>query len=700
MLSRAASAIAFQKVVSQVSDLPSPLDAEPGTRIIVRETEDVYGLNAETRMWSVIGTLKKVGGKKPEELAAHCDAKDNPHGTTLQQVLDGGTEAKVTQEIVIGGKTTASQLRLLSGGAALRVGPDAGNKDGVLWINTGAGKKTILRAVNSDGTDTLVLDTTGLVSAGSATFHGGFKGAAHFEDEITADEGVHSAQGYDLVLGGDKGVMLRVGGQDKAILTERSLDLLNAGLSFSGDLTLGGLINSSLVPNPTKKVSLGTETARWESAAIGDLDLSGSMVVRVPANSKAPPIQVMGPAPGNAVVITPDGKLGLGTDAPEARLDVCGPAIIGIGKTRLSLNERGISCDKMSVKLGDTFVVDKGGTRLIELTESGVRLGPTQVTGDLNITGSLQLDGVSGPNRQTIRFNKSGTSYTGDWNDFFGAINIKTESAAPFSVGETLYLLGGNVLGSGSLGSAEKAWKTVFVDQVAAVGRTFYADGSIQHETEFSIASPILSVGPELRLGGATSKLVVDSSLQIGNKSAGMTFHPGTVLSFSKPTKIDGVSALSASQVSTKALVVDGPLQVSAGGRAVATLSAGGIALTGGLNVGGFALKKVEETLEFAGPSATTKFKVPAGVRVEAVVIKVVKSIEGARFLSVGDASNPDRFAGPFTNLRAGSLIRGMNHCDRGQSVQRVEGPVVVSADAPAFGEVLVTVFYTDPAAL
>ena len=122
MLSRGGGAVAFQKVVSKVSDLPSPLDAEPGMRIIVRETEEVYGLNATTRMWEPIGTLKKVGGKKPEELAAHVDSKDNPHATALQDVLEVGATAKVKGEILITGKSVA--LRLLSGTSALRVGPD------------------------------------------------------------------------------------------------------------------------------------------------------------------------------------------------------------------------------------------------------------------------------------------------------------------------------------------------------------------------------------------------------------------------------------------------------------------------------------------------------------------------------------------------------------------------------------------------
>jgi hypothetical protein len=696
-LNRGGGALAFQKIVNKVSDLPSPLDAEPGKRIIVRETEEVYGLNANTRMWEPIGTLKKVGGKRPEELAAHVDTEGNPHKTGLQGVLDAGSVVKVSKEIVINGKGPASQIRLMSGGSALRVGPDAGSKSGVLWLNVGSGKKTILRAVNADGDDMMVLSTDGLVSGGSATFRS-YKGLAEFEDEIVANEGVMSSPGYDLVLAGDKGVLLKVGGKDAALLTDKGL-VLKKGLGLTiGNLSLAGQISGNLIP-AKKGAALGGAKARWDKAAVGDLDVAGQVLIRIPNNSKNPPLQVTGSAPGHGAALTALGRLGLGTDVPEARLDVRGAVLIdGV----LKLDKSGLKCGDWSISYGDHLRISRAGKNVLKGGDDGVTLAGAKVEGDLAVTGSLNLGGVSGRSKQALTFKGDGsTAYKAKSHQFAGSLSLDAAKGAdPLTVksaGDSVLSVAsdGALLGS-KLGRADAPWDTVHVEDSVNVGGTAYRRGKIAHAGEFIVEAKALVAGPELRLVGESPSLSTLRGLKIETSNAAAVLIPGDRLEFSKPTKVTGVSALAASNISTKGLSVAGSASLCGG---AAAFSAQGLNLTGGLNVGGLAFKKVEEELELAGERTPTKFKLPAGVRIEAVIVKLKSPVTGARFLQVGDLADADRFASPSTSLSSGSVIRALTHCDRGQSVQKAPGAVVDSGDAPASGKVLITVYYVDPAA-
>ena len=72
----------------------------------------------------------------------------------------------------------------------------------------------------------------------------------------------------------------------------------------------------------------------------------------------------------------------------------------------------------------------------------------------------------------------------------------------------------------------------------------------------------------------------------------------------------------------------------------------------------------------------------------------VADDLKGARFWLAGDASSADRFIGATTKLQAGQVVKGLNHCDRGQSVQQADGPVVITTDAPATGKLHVAIFY------
>jgi hypothetical protein len=111
------------------------------------------------------------------------------------------------------------------------------------------------------------------------------------------------------------------------------------------------------------------------------------------------------------------------------------------------------------------------------------------------------------------------------------------------------------------------------------------------------------------------------------------------------------------------------------------------------------ALRKYSEELDLSTGSAT-KFEIPAGARVEVVLVKLQTDIGGVRFLMVGDAADPNRFAGPSTNLAAGALIRGTDHWAQSQMIQKVKAPIVVSGDVSASGIVVVTIHYVDIASL
>lgn len=680
MLSRGGGAVAFQKVVSKVSDLPSPLDAEPGMRIIVRETEEVYGLNSDTRMWEVIGTLKKVGGRKPEELAAHLDSKGNPHATSLQDVLSASTTAKIDTEIVITGKGAASQLRLLSGGSALRMGPAAGNTDGVLWMNVGSDKKTFLRAVNADGDDMMVLSTDGLVSGGSATFKS-YKGLAKFEDEIVANEGVMSAPGYDLVLSGDKGVVLNVGGKPKVLIAD-NLTKLSTSLDVLGNLRLNGSVGSALIPDG--ELRLGDPKAPWSKAAVGDLDVANQVVIHVPANSTADPLKVVGNVPGDAVVLTAGGALGLGTDKPEARLDVRGNVLIDGG---LSLIGAGLSCHDWSVRFADNLTIShKGVLALMVGAEGMVLSGRTKVEGDLVVVGKLAMSGISGLGDEEIAFSNGTATYKAKSHTFHGLARFAGDAVELPGA----KLEGGNLKVEGAIYADSAALDGLMVGGMALKGN------SLVTPDDFEIDAKTL-VTKSLRLTGGQIETNVLKIKGHGG-SAEFAFNgPNCGLDFeAKHFEMSGIDKLNAGSVSAEALAVKGNASLCDGS---ASFTKQGLKLDGGLSVGGMAFKRVVEELELSGASTATKFELDAGVRVEAVLVKLLSDVNGARFLQVGDSGDADRFASPFTDLKAGTLIRGLAHWDRGRAVQKTKGPIVVASDAPATGKVSVTVYYVDPAA-
>jgi len=693
-LSKGGGAIAFQKVVSTVADLPSPLDAEPGMRIIVRETEEVYGLDKTTRMWSVIGTLKKVGGKRPEELAAHVDAEGNPHKTSFQDVLDAGTVVKISREIKISGNGLASQIRLMSDNSALRVGPDAGSKDGALWLNVGSGKKTILRAVGADGADILVLSTDGIVSGGSATFYGGFKGLAAFEDEIVANEGVQSANGFDLVLTGDKGVILRVGESVKAHISKGGLKIIGA-LDVSGGLVFGGTIGSSLNPDPAVKgLSLGVSAARWASAAVVDLDVAGQLVVRVPANHDKPAFCVTGAIPGNAVTVDPQGKLGLGTMLPEERLDVRGNLLVGnsLGP-RLKLSGDAVSCADTVVSIADGFALRSKGKSLLQSNADGtVIFGDTKVQGDLVVSGKLAMGGISGLKDESITFSTGSASYVATSHTFSGAVRISADGSTPFEVAGGFACTDGDLVGKGDL----KGWKAAVIKERLVVGSTTLAEGAIACHGDFVVkADRLVASSLRLRSGKIESSTVLlqgtagSALFSMNGPTCGLTLE-------GKRWVVDGVSQLTADDVSSKSLKVEGRAAFCAG---KAAFSDGNLALTGELTVAGLALKHHSEELDLSA-GGQTKFQIPAGVRVEAVLVKLKSTVSGVRYLQVGDLIDADRFASPSTDLKAGTLIRGLNHWSQSRMVQKTKGPIVVSGDGTAMGVVTITVHYVDPTSL
>ncbi|MGD9728057.1 MAG: choice-of-anchor A family protein [Nitrospira sp.] len=679
-LSRGGGGIAFQKVVSKVSDLPSPIDAEPGQRIIVRETEEVYGLNLETRMWEVIGTVKKVGGLRPEELKAHVEGADNPHKTSLQQVLDTGSEAKVTQSIVIRGKVVRDVLGLLDRGA-LRYGPEAGDAQGLLWLNAGNGKETFLRVVNGEGQDLFVVGSDGLVSGGAATFYGGFKGRAEFDDEIVAKEGIESAEGYDLVLSGDKGVLFKAGGKDVALLTHDALVLQKELVTT--DLTLSGQVRGDLVP--VNKVSqLGADRARW-AAFLAGADVNDQLVIRVGANSQTSPLHITGPVPGDGVVITAAGELGLGTDKPEARLDVRGDVLVA---SSLRLTGEGVSCGDWSTTYGAKLHIDyKGKTVLTGGPDGLVLSAGAKVSGDLTVAGNLAIGGVAGMSGEEIAFRNGAASYKATTHAFVGGLTVTGAVALP-----GVKIDGGDVRAKGAVYADSAS-----VD-VLSVGGVVIKDASVTAPGVFAIDADTLQT-KSLNLSGRKPEITVVNELTLKGDKGTATFSMGGpncgILFEGKHWELLGLNALNVDKLGTGQLAVDGGASFLGG---KASISDKGLRLAGELSVGGLALKKVEEEVEFDGLSAKTKFKIPVGVRVEAVLIKPLGEVKGARFIQAGDDRDLSRFLAPTTDLKG--TIRGLAHWDRGLLVQKYESPVVVSADAAASGRLLVTVHYVDAAAL
>jgi hypothetical protein len=694
----------FQKIVNRVSDLPSTLDAVPGSRIIVRETEDVYGLNAHTRMWEPIGTLKKVGGKRPEELAAHLDSISNPHKTSLQSVLDNGTIAEVTQEIAITSKS--SSLRLLSGTSVIRVGRDTGNKDGTFWINAGHQKsdKTILRVVDSGGKDQIVLTGDGsLKLSGCADVDGGFKNSVHFDDKITVSEGVYGVDGYHLVVGGDKGVAFRVGGNDVASFTKRVFKC-NLDLKVDGNLKVGGRIDTDLLPNDNLR--LGDPNARWSKAAVVDFDVSGQIIIHSPPNSNNPPFQVSAAAPGHGVIITTLGALGLGTDTPEARLDVKGDLIVGSEERRMRLSGDAISCGPWQIKYEDDLNISCNGKDVIRSNgnETGI-FGGVKIDGSLVVGGKLSLKEITGINKQVLTFNNNGnTIYKAKSHQFNGAISIGTSKTDdPFTIKSGRNIIfainpDGTLIGK-KLGSANAMWDKGYFETATVVGSTAYESGRISHPDNFSIEAPLMEV-PSLRIGGYLPSIDVLDRFRLGGESGGVNFSmggPACKLSFEGESwEIDGVSKLTTEDMVAKDLKVTGNATLCGG---AASFNKNGLLLTGELNIGGMAFKKVVENIELAGMATSTKFQIPAGVRVEAVIVRLETNITGARFIQIGDVVAPDRFASPNAVLKSGNIIRGMDHWNQSLVVQKVPSPVVISTDAAAFGKIQVTIHYVDPEA-
>lgn len=745
-LSRGGGAVAFQRIVTRVADLPSPLDAQPGERIIVRETDEVYGLNVNTRMWEVIGTLKKVGGRRPEELGAHLDSKENPHGTNLQQVLDGGSAATAAEVTLRGPKAS---LRMLGDGSAIRVGPDAGELDGLVWVNAGArsAKQAFLRFLRNN-TDQFVVSGDGsVVSSGSASFAGGFKGPAVFEDEITASEGVFGAKSFDLVLGSDKSVVVRVGADPAAHFDSRGA-LICGSLEVSRDLLIGGGVQSNLTPYG--KRTLGVPAARWESAALKTLDLAPDadqpgIVINVAANAKKPVLLVTGSVPGDVVALLTTGQLGLGTDAPERRLDVRGSGlVVGNGKARISIDDalcfnRGVdgrpvdpSMPSWTTSIGaDGFFSvtrrDPSGENkaIVTADETMIQLGTdTVVHGGLSIFGALQIAGLSAPGgKSSIFFDRTVTTYSAIAHSFVGTMDIvgSLSVAGDFTVN-------GALVGAGTIGKKSAPWSSAYVSGALHIGDTVLEDGVIKHAKGLVVESPILSIGSKLHMDGALAEIQVLDVLEIKGSGGSMVVGAGQYLGLTfegdKPATIYGVGeiilesapgakvpAITVNQTWKSGVSVASLVEITdegsdassaladyrVNGHRVAAIRKDRMEVAGNLQVGGLGFKKLQEDVRLDGPRAETKFKIPAGVRVEAVIVTILERLADARFVQVGDLSEPDRFAGPSTELAGGSVIRGLNHCDRGLSVQKVAGPVVVAADAPTTGRVRVTVYYVDP---
>jgi hypothetical protein len=686
----------FQKIVNTVADLPSALDTEPGTRIIVRESEEVFGLDKTTRMWSVIGTLKKVGGKLPEELADHVDSEGNPHKTTLQDIVGDGASVKVPKGVALSGKNKADQLRIMSGDTVLRVGLDAGNKEGLLWVNAGNGAQTVLRVVGGKGSDLFVVSGDGsLKSSGAAQFAGGFKGPAAFDDEITASEGLYGAKGHDLVLGADKGTIFMVGKQIKAQLTSSGLNL-SGSLDVKNHLSVGGTVRSSLNPNPSRSLTLGVPLSRWKSAALVDLDISGGAVFQIASNSKQSPLKILGSAPGNSLIVSPTGQLGLGTESPEGRLDVRGDILVGDGTSRLKLTSGEITGGSWGAVFGDEFVLRDGDSARLRVNDDGTTIfGGAKVQGDLIVLGQISIDGISGHADESMTFSNGATSYKARSHTFSGAVRVSSDTSTPFEVAGGFASTDGDLVG---VGGALKKWSSLTVKKFVSVADTGYRSGSISHPVDFAIDAPVL-VTNNLQLL-KSPKIEVSNTLRLQGAGGSATFSmggPNCGLSFEgKSWELLGVSKLDAGEVKAKALGV-------AGGASFCddkvVFEKSGVHLSCDLAVGGLVFKSHTEELDLSKGNSTS-FEIPAGVRVEAVMVKLVTDVGGVRFLMVGDTADPNRFSGPSTDLAGGALIYGMDHWAQSRMVQKSKAPIIVSGDAPASGIVSVTIHYVDPAAL
>jgi len=825
MLSRGGSAT-YQKIVQRLSDLPSPLDATPGEKIIVRETQEVYGLDPTTRVWQVIGVLKKVGGPKPEDISAHLEGTENPHVTTLQQAISAGSQVvtKSTIDVRDTDGTLKSLLHLLArSGATITIGELVKDPKGDIWVNGGApGKKRpILRVVDgTTGEPRFEIDSDGSIRAdGSLALGGEFLNPAAFRSKITAG-GMVSAQdpstgvsdGNSLQLAGGRqrgtgkpgGIEFLISDQAKptefgnyavrAVLNAVGLGIgttPKAALDVAGDMRVSG-VSSDLTPSADDKFSLGNPAGRWKSLYTKRADIrcngEAGLSVKGSHDQKVPFVQV-GVDGGEILNISGQGNVGLGTEDPEARLDVRGSGI-AVGKSvggarvtladaedgdvRLCYDRHGkTSPYSWSLLPGnakhDKFEISRRGKAgwraLLTVTDESTTVG-----GDLGVQGSIGTAGKVVTSSIASRALKSGIDFGDGSNTNYYVDSILTEGYAHgfsalwgndkkdlvgliFDVedggsgpGSSLLRLlrnsktvfdfskDGDILPGGeaqALGSQEFPWKRVYASGEVHVGGLVIADGEIRSGSSLSLnAAKGLTVsalkladgrvevsGDELEVVGKGGNRIL---IGVGAKP-GLKFLGGGVLSGitqleslpAKLTKDNPFLNVSQTWMSPNetfhGVVIDVRDQGSSPDSALAAFSLNNkvefavykdeTTVSGALNVGGLRYERVSEELSLSGARTESKLKIPAGVRVEAVVIKILSEVKGARIWQVGDASTPDRFLGPTTQSSAGSVLKGLNHCDRGQSVQLVSGSVILTADAPVTGRVELTVFYVNPTA-
>jgi hypothetical protein len=779
MLTRGGGVTAIQKVVAKVSDLPSPLDAQPGERIIVRETEEVYALDTTTRMWSVIGVLKKVGGARPEDLKAHIDAEGNPHKTTLGQIVAQGAAVQLDDksgELVLNDKSgkLKTLLRLLKTNGALRVGPDAGSSTAALWVNAGrkGAQAPILRIVDDGGEDRALLDGDGnLKTVGTAEFKGGISGKTKFSDTIGAP-GIDG--GEALALSGKK---VSLGPEkNKAILSERGLGLgkePTEALDVAGNLKVDGTVSSDLSPSDDHKQSLGSLRRRWKvvsAATLGVLSETDetAIIVGLKPGQKAPIILVG----SDTLVLDHDGDLGLGTSKPDSTLDVRGSGItIGapVGKARVSLADDDDGNVQLSFnRLPDDTAEDSslyswsiipgnGKTdavhirrrsangewlNLFQINKSGVT-----VAGDLTIGGTIKtqaplsgdaLHGSASGGKNKITLETSGASigyhadgelrdgaahtFSGTWQSQLKALtgllvditdrgSDAKSSLLKMALNKSSvfdFRKDGTLLG-GQLGTENAPWSEASLAKSLSVAGLKISKGRIESDDALELAVKAVGLRNNLtftgkdvnHIGALAGKLGVvnaDATKTIFfnlDKNYGIDFTMGGA-------QISGVAKMKLDNLTTGTLDIDSPSDKIAGfgckGSQVLSVRKNGASLNGALSVNGLVLDKLQEQVEISGSRVETKFKIPAGVRVEAVVATVVEDIAGATFFQIGDASTPDRFLSPSTKLSAGLVSKGLNHCDRGQSVQQTEAPVVITTGAaPTAGKLLVTVHFVNP---
>lgn len=786
MLSKAGGPTTFQRVLPKVTDLPSPLDAVGDETFIIRETEEVYRLDPSTRTWQVVGTLKRVGGKKPAEISEHLDSKANPHAVSLEQAYAHGSKIRLAPEkgaLVIeapeGGLDHLVHF-LSNNGRYLRFGPSVGNSTAALWINGGRSGRheAILRVVDESGADQFLLDSGGSVcAAGAATFKGGVKGPTTFQDTITARGGVISED--TLKLGGKKVAILTDKG--KIFLTDRGLGVgvePTEALDIAGNIRLSGTVSADLNPGDHLKFGLGQPKRRWKSMHAGALDLAAGpgetpLVIKAAADQKAP-LAVIGD-----LVLDSAGRLGIGTDTPMAKLDVRGDIALGtsVNGARTTITDRndgnitiaynatadGKAVDgqqaswavwlpgpnRSSFGLGYShiggswrhlFTVSPNGTIIAGELHVAERVLATRI--DLNSLRSAQSGSA-------IDLLSSKIIYQGGSHEFSGALSVDTRdaSSSPLRV-----CLGGAVVfdfrSDGSLvpgrsdqllGSDKHRWYAGFFADALHVGATIFADGVIKAPDglEIETGSGVFGFESALFFKGEKSTIRPSRTTEalevLGAEGTDIVLHTNKSLygiHFSKgAAQLSGIGQIFVDNTKrsrntpmlsleqtwaqpnetfdaiTVAITDNGSAKDSTlanfivNDDDVLTLFKDELRVNVPLTVQGMSHRTLEGVVDLTDRQAVeTPFNIPAGVRVEAVVVKVLGKIDGPRFWQVGDRTTPDRFASATGAMVVGSVVKGLNHCDRGQSVQTVEAPIVVTCDAPAkSGKMLVQVHFVSP---